>query len=430
MKPKATLRHFLALAGSSLLAISSASAATRTWGGGSLDWTNTSASGWNAAVPVAADTATINSGTVTVTTNITTGNTPGTINLDGGMLVISTGKLVGGTFTTGKTFTIGSGATLRLNSWGYDVAGSLGALDYGRGRLVVNGGIIELTGNSSESGRNFTVGTGGATLRSSMNSGQTWTLQRDSNSLYHDIQVNSGRTLTLDGTGNGRIENNLVTTTGTGNIAKAGSGTWTLAAPSTYNGTTTVSAGTLLINNTTGSGTGSSAVTVEAGGTLGGNGTISGAVTVDGALKPGNSTGLLTVGSLALNASSSTTLEINGTNRGAVSNGYDALSVNTGGSIDLGGALVFEFGNLAAFAANTEFDLFSFTTTSTGDFSGVTSTGFYTGTWNKTGDIWALTDEGQTLNFSEATGNLTVIPEPSAALLGGLGLMFLLRRRR
>jgi hypothetical protein len=106
------------------------------------------------------------------------------------------------------------------------------------------------------------------------------------------------------------------------------------------------------------------------------------------------------------------------------------LGLNTGGSIDLAGALIFEFGNLSAFAANTEFDLFSFTTTSTGDFASVISTGFYAGTWSKTGDIWSLTDEGQTLNFSEVTGNLTVVPEPRAALLGGLGLLMLLRRRR
>jgi autotransporter-associated beta strand protein len=161
------------------------------------------------------------------------------------MLVISTGKLVGGAYNAGKTFTIGSGATLRLNSWGYDTAGSLGGLDYGRDRLVVNGGIIEVTGNSSESGRIFTVGTGGATLRSSVNSGQTWTLFRDGNVLYHDIRVNDGRTLTLDGTGNGAIGNHIVNTSGTGNITKAGAGTWTLSGANTYTGTTTINAGTL-----------------------------------------------------------------------------------------------------------------------------------------------------------------------------------------
>jgi autotransporter-associated beta strand protein len=234
--------------------------------------------------------------------------------------------------------------------------------------------------------------------------------------------TNAGSAQTYSG-----VIGNVGTTLG---IKKLGTGTLILDQANTYSGGTTVSAGTLLVNNTTGSGTGSSSVTVGTSGTLGGSGTISGAVTMDGALKPGNSTGLLTLGSLDLNASSSTTLEINGTNRGAVTDGYDALGLNLGGSIDLAGALIFEFGNLAAFAANTEFDLFSFNTTSTGDFTSVTSTGFYAGTWGKEGDVWSLTDEGQTLNFSEVTGNLTVIPEPGAALLGSLGVLMLLRRRR
>jgi autotransporter-associated beta strand protein len=214
---------------------------------------------------------------------------------------------------------------------------------------------------------------------------------------------------------------------GTVALTKTGAGTWTLSGNNSYTGATNVNVGTLLINGSTSS---TSLVTVNSGATLGGNGTIGGATTVNGFLKPGNSTGLLTVGSLDLNIGASTTFEINGTNRGALTNGYDALGVNTGGSIDLAGALIFEFGNLAAFAANTEFDLFSFDTTSTGDFSSVVSTGFYAGTWSKTGDIWSLTDEGQTLNFSEVTGNLVVVPEPRAALIGGLGLLALLRRRR
>ena len=238
-------RLILALAAGSLLAVSSAHAATRTWGGGNLDWTNTTASGWGGSVPTTS--ATINSGIVTVTTAITPGNTPGAVNVNGGMLVISAGKLVSGSWSNGKTFTIGSGATLRLNSWGYDVAGSLGALDYGSGRLVVNGGIIEVVGNSTNSGRIFTVGTGGATLRSSMSAGQTWTLNIDSNPLYHDIRVNDGRTLTLDGTGHGRIENTLLNSSGSGNITKAGTGRWTLAAANTYTGITTLTDGILSV---------------------------------------------------------------------------------------------------------------------------------------------------------------------------------------
>jgi autotransporter-associated beta strand protein len=64
-----------------------------------------------------------------------------------------------------------------------------------------------------------------------------------------------------------------------GSLGKTGSGTLTLSGASTYTGITTVSAGTLLVNNTTGSGTGTNTVMVS-GGTLGGTGIISNAVAI------------------------------------------------------------------------------------------------------------------------------------------------------
>jgi autotransporter-associated beta strand protein len=296
-----------------------------------------------------------------------------------------------------------------------------------------NAGILSFTGASGGSSNrtirlnNATSGTtGGVGTIENTVSGQLLTL-----SGGVTVQ-NAGGTasLTLQGAGDGLLSGNI-NENGVLSLTKAGGGTWTLSGDNNYSGGTTVSGGTLLVNNTTGSGTGSGAVTVNAG-TVGGNGIIAGAlnVNVTGVLAPGNSTGLLTVGSLNLNANASTTLEINGTNRGQSTNGYDALNINTAGTFDLDGALGFIFGNGSAFANNTVFDLFTFDTTSTGDFTSVTSTGFYTGTWTKMGEIWSLADEGQTLEFSELTGNLTVIPEPRAALLGGFGLLVLLRRRR
>jgi autotransporter-associated beta strand protein len=537
MKPKATLLHFLALAGSSLLAISSASANTRTWGGGDLNWTNTTASGWNGTAPTTS--ATINSGTVTVTTNITTGSTPGTIALNGGMLVISTGKLVSGSWSAGKTLTIGSGATLRLNNWGYDVAGTLGALDFGRDRLVVNGGVIELTGNSSESGRNFTVGTGGATLRSSMNSGQTWTLNRDGNPLYHDIQVNSSRTLTLDGTSNGVIENTIVSSSGTGNITKAGAGTWTLTAANTYTGATTVSAGTLQLGNNTATGslTGTSSITVT-GATLAVNrnnaftqatGLNNKAITGTGGFtQAGSGTTTLSLantyeGATAVNAG---TLEISAGNINSSSgvtvasgatfiyNSSTALTTgitNNGGTIggigDIGVPVVlnsttdilapgnspgiqeytvgqswasftyeWEVNDFNGTTAGTDYDQIQITNptpalgtlTLTGSTAGayvldlVSLAGLTAGnvadfsetttSWNiltTTGGIigfdeayWSINDTGFTSSpawggdwsLSATSNNLvltyTAVPEPGAALLGSLGILLLLRRRR
>jgi hypothetical protein len=47
-----------------------------------------------------------------------------------------------------------------------------------------------------------------------------------------------------------------------------------------------------------------------------------------------------------------------------------------------------------------------------------------------TSGVWTRTIGASTYTFTESTGVLSAIPEPSAALLGGLGLLALLRRRR
>ena len=61
-------------------------------------------------------------------------------------------------------------------------------------------------------------------------------------------------------------------------LTKLGNGTWTLAGGGTYAGTTTVTAGALLVTSAS-TPTGSGPVKVN-GGTLGGSGTIAGSVTI------------------------------------------------------------------------------------------------------------------------------------------------------
>ena len=118
----------------------------------------------------------------------------------------------------------------------------------------------------------------------------------------------AARTLTLGGSSTlsneitGRILDNSTATGGTIGVIKEGAGRWVLSGSNSYTGGTTVSSGSLLVNNTAGSGTGSGTVTVASGATLGGSGTIAGATAVSGTLRPGNSPGILTFGSeLALN---------------------------------------------------------------------------------------------------------------------------------
>jgi autotransporter-associated beta strand protein len=71
-----------------------------------------------------------------------------------------------------------------------------------------------------------------------------------------------------------------------GSLSKVGTGQLTLIHSSSYTGTTTVSAGELLVNNKRGSATGTGDVSVNVGG-LGGAGTIAGTVTVGTGSGPG-----------------------------------------------------------------------------------------------------------------------------------------------
>lgn len=115
-------------------------------------------------------------------------------------------------------------------------------------------------------------------------------------------------------------------------LAKAGTGTQTLAGVNTYSGTTTVSQGTLRVNGSTAS---ASAVTVSSGATLGGTGTVGGPVRIEtgASIAPGNSTGILNTGDLSLAAGSIFIVEIGGATPGT---GHDQLLVT--GTVAMDGA--------------------------------------------------------------------------------------------
>jgi hypothetical protein len=187
-----------------------------------------------------------------------------------------------------------------------------------------------------------------------------------------------------------------------------------------------IAAGTLLVNGTQAGGS----LTVDSGATLGGSGLIAGAVAVNGTLAPGNSPGELTLASLVLGGSSTTLMEIDGTARGTQ---YDGLTLTGATGPTYGGTLSFIFGNGSALPDNTTFDLFQFTGSPSGSFSSVTSSGFYAGTWTNNNDgSFKLEQGSQTLTFTEATGDIVVVPEPAALALAAIGITAaaLIRRRR
>ncbi|HRJ71100.1 MAG TPA: autotransporter-associated beta strand repeat-containing protein [Terrimicrobiaceae bacterium] len=242
----------------------------------------------------------------------------------------------------------------------------------------------------------------------------------------------------LTSTGGFDVRSGLISAAIAGNgLTKSTSGTVSLTAANSYTGTTSVSAGTLVLS---GNGAVSSSTLIDvaagatfdvagvtggyvlaSGQTLKGNGTIRGSATIEGTLAPGASPGLLTFeNALVLGATSETFMEIVGTSRG-VAGGYDAVDVGT--SLSYGGDLIL---TMTSGISLGTYDLFDFTSQS-GDFATVSfAGGFYAGTFTNNGSgLWSATDtngSGQTFQFSQATGDLSVVPEPATAVLAGFGL--------
>ena len=386
---------------------------------------------------------TINAGTVSITQGSgLSGNASVGVTFGGnGTLQFRSGGT--GQFFATRAITIGSGATGTIeNLADAQVDTAIG----GAGSLVKSGTAnLTLTGNSTYSGTTTVTagklvlsGTGALPVGTAVSNSATFDISAitASSATVGSIAGNGtfnlgAKGLTAGGDNSSTIVSGTIAGVG-GSLAKTGSGNLTLSGTNTYTGATTVTSGTLLINGSTSS---SSAVAVN-GGTLGGNGTIGGAVTVNsgGFLSPGNSPGLLTMGSLVLNSGSTTTFEINGIAvRGT---NYDAIDITAGSGLTLNGTFTINFTNGTALDNTTNINLFGYTGTHTGDFASMTSTGFYTsgvGGWTHgVGDVWTLSSGAQTLTFSEVTGYLNVVPEPStwALLAFSLTTVMVLRRRR
>ncbi len=220
------------------------------------------------------------------------------------------------------------------------------------------------------------------------------------------------------------ITNNM---TGATTFNKSGNGTLdirnlTLGGTQTSN-SWEVRAGTLLVNQALATGT----VTVESGGTLGGRGTINGLTTIKsgGTLAPGNSPGVISItGNLVLNSGSTTAIQITGTTRDT---DYDGVNISA--STTYGGALAIAIsGSLSTYT----YDLFNLTNAPTGNFSSVDLTGAMAGSLTYDTGVWSGTFSGNSVTFTNSSGDLyiNVIPEPTALGLVGLAGFGLLAGRR
>ncbi len=417
-------------------------------------------------------TVDLGSGTRTINVANTGGSSTtfsGVISGSGGLTKGATGTLIlsnaANTYSGNTTI---SGGTLRAGVANAIPSGS------GKGNVVLDGGA-SAAGTFDINGLDVSInglaGTTGTVLGKVLNNvAGTKTLTVGSNDATADFAG-------VIGGGTGVIA-----------LSKVGAGTQTLSGANVYQGNTTINGGTLAIGNVgalgsagggtvtvnggtlalgafnltknaialdsgklTGSAysgivniggvsaiTGTYSGTVNAGtdasrainttgnltvGTLNGEGTFSGGlVTVTGQHNPGNSPGTQTFNTgLAYNASTTVTMQI--TADGSL---YDQIIVNNG--LNLGGATLNV--SLDGFADYTTgfwdidrfFTLYVLDAPATGDFGAVSLTGLGSdpleGTWTSN---WYGNDYRAVW---------TAIPEPTAALLGSLGMLLLLRRRR
>jgi fibronectin-binding autotransporter adhesin len=289
----------------------------------------------------------------------------------GGISLVKDGS---STFTLAGNNTYSGGTTVNQGALTVGTGGTLGA---NTGTLAVNN-----TNTGTGTGTILNLATGANTTVGSL-SGAVATPASGINSAT--INTQAGRTFTVNQTTAATFAGSIA---GTGNFVLGSSSTQalTLSGSNTYSGTTNVSAGTLLVTGSLGN----TAVTVANGATFGGTGTLG--------------------GDLGLGADSffqvvdlDSPLAVNGT-------------ITFGSGFGIANLLGLDWETLAF---NTPYTLIS----TSQAFSAPDIANF--GIANA-----ADVGGGRQAYFQSGSLQVVVIPEPRAALLGGLGVLLLLRRRR
>jgi len=381
----------------------------RSAGGSALNLNVSSLSGSGGLITWATTSGTIANSTLTV--NQTTNTTYSGVIDQGAALEVKLVKIGTGTLTLSGANAYAGTTTVTAGTLATTLATALSGYTTS-GKVIFNSGTV-----SAKMGDGTTTG---------------WsTAQVDT--LLTNATKTSGA-LGIDTTNGDLTQWTAFTTTNFGSalgLIKLGANSLILNQANTYSGKTTVSVGTLLVNNSTGNGTGSGTVSVSSGATLGGSGTIAGATTINGILAPGNSIGQLSIASdttwndndawkFELGTSAATQALANSAADGA----NDRLYVTGGTSSDF----------LKGIGTTFTFDFLG--TGSTGfyklvDWTGTAASTFVNGDFVATGLSGSLTGTFIVDNTTQAL-YLSVVPEPStwALLAFSLTTVMVLRRRR
>lgn len=339
------------------------------------------------------------------------------------------GKIVNGSGTT-SLYKDGTG------SW------TLSGANTYTGGSVITQGIVNLA-NANALGSSGTVRVSGGTLQ--WGTGIT-------TDLSSRFTLTAGSIGTIDTNGNDVAFGNAVVSTlsadtipvQSGGLIKAGAGKLTLSAANTYTGATAVNAGKLVINGSTSS---TSLVTVSAGATLGGSGTVGGATTISGIHSPGNSPGIQTFSSdLSYTTGSSVLWELNGNSatQGSPTALFDQIVV--AGNLGFLGSTTLDLSFVASGSGVNWSDTFWDSSRSgtngwliydvagsTSDFANLSVS---VANWaDGSGVLFDTARTGSSFGLEQVGSDVyltyAAVPELDAAtLVGGFGVLALLRRRR
>lgn len=359
-------------------------------------------------------------GTFTTNGSIFMGNsaTTNVMTLSGGTFTQSAGTTYVGIYAGNNSTLTVSGGTASLQTLNF--YGGTGTVNLNSGTLQANAisrnvgtATFNFNGGTLKAGAAFTTATGISTV---VKSGGAII---DTNA--NNVTISTA--LTTDGTGGGLI--------------KKSGGILTLSGTNTYTGATSVEGGTLKL--ATGSSIASTpTITIASGATLDvtslasssltlggtqaiqGSGSVSGTV-ITGAststIAPGMSPGTLTVS--ALNAANGGTFNFE---LGSVSDQLAITGALTGSTN--AGDLNFNFSDAGGLTAGTTYTLFTFGSQSGFSETDLDALALPSG--------WSLDNsfDGNGWKINSNSLQVQFVPEPGAALLGGLGLLALLRRRR